>query len=205
VLPPSFDDLLSLVAPPNANVEAWLLAHVPRGLDSATPLDVQDLLGLVYVTVDLDDDEDCEAAFEWLERARSSGLSRFLSADPAAALAWSMAAGRSAWAWWKPALERVPEHDVKSLERHVSVATNPTSSPEELLRARREMSQLPKRGPPPPYAGHFYGGVGALLEARRSSGQAHFVNLAESLFFFDVAPDGTSRIAEIAALLVAKV
>jgi hypothetical protein len=185
----TLDDLFELAAPQGEPIEAAARAQV-----GDAPLGILELLELGYGVLKVDVDEATEEALhEWFQLARYRGLKRICDQDPAAARAWVRAAARDAWAQWAPVLKAADGHDYGRVEAQIKVALDPASTPGDLAAARRDTSKLPKRGPPPPYVGHFYGGLAAILED----------DLPEAVSFFCVPPNGDSRSAIIAALYLA--
>jgi hypothetical protein len=122
-----------------------------------------------------------------------------LEQDEQAALRWCSKAVRRAWSWWRPALAGSPRHEIEAVESQVAIATGESAAMELLQRARRATSDLPTRGAPPPYAGHFYAALQELLDARLAFPAQRSMHIAECLSFCCVHPDGSRRASEIAA------
>ena len=196
----SFDDLLELAAPPTLAVDEWLHANILGDRDSTAPMSLREILDLgYYISCNLDED-DREAAFDWCDRARTKALVSVFQGDPEAGLAWASAALRLAWASWKPVLLAASHHDVSSIDEQVRVSTTAASSPDDLARSHEAMMALATRGPPPPYAGHFFGCLSGLVRARVGPVHARASEFAECIAFSVVRPDGSRCTAEIAAL-----
>lgn len=181
---PSLDDLFTLAAPPDADAEAEARAKL------GDQLSIEQLLNLGYGAFDH------ESFASWCNVARQRGLAKICADEPKAALAWCIAAGRDAWTQWRPVLQAAPNHAFARVEKQITAAIDPAALPAALKAARADTSALPVRAAPPPYAGHFYGGLQALLDARLASNPSA---MADALSFFCVAPNGR-RAAEIAAL-----
>ncbi|MCE9580245.1 MAG: hypothetical protein K8W52_44420 [Deltaproteobacteria bacterium] len=197
---PTVDELLAAVPPPSDAVLGWLTASFAA--DRAGPLALETLLDLPYRdgTDELadGDDEDLEA---WLEAAQTWALSRVLAAMPDDGLAWCGAAIRGAWAWWRPACERVPAHDPDAIEHVVQVAIDPGASREVLEAGQRALRAMPSHTSPPPWVGHFYGALFELFDARLLTGEARLARYASCLRFCCVAPDGARQAGVVAAIV----
>lgn len=198
-------DLLSLVAPPSPSLDEHLNGVV--AMAHAAPLGPRELLEFGYGQYDTSalDDEEYEALTDWFEMARERGLASLIRADESAGLAWAVAALSSTWTLWRPVIESSADHDVAAVEAQVATATDPEATRDALESACLATSALPKRGPPPPYVGHFYGALADLLDGRLAIGSTRHRHLASSLSFAFVAPEGSRHSSEIAALRLGSV
>lgn len=190
----TIDALLRDVPAPNEVVEQWIRKEL------AITYGPKELLELGYRAVNGLDDGDYELLSEWFEVVRARVLGDLLAKDPQRALAWTIAAARRAWEWWKPALAQAPQHDLEAIANLVEISTGLEPTPDELARARVAARALPHRGPPPPYAGHFHGALAELLQGRTAPVPHCTFHFAEALSFLCVAPDGSRRADEIVSL-----
>jgi hypothetical protein len=110
------------------------------------------------------------------------------------ALARACADLESSWRSWRDPIAAEPSQRVDVVERLVAVALNNSASPDELTAALHEYDALPSHTTPPPWVGHFYGGLHDLLRARLASDDKQRAKLLRSAGSFSrVEPDGTSR------------
>ena len=192
---PSFDDIVTHLAPAAPEVVAWLALH--RGLFPAPghPLPLEQLLNFGCVT---DIGSMSDAAYEQLDENLEDGLiwalaSWVRSRDRAGERV--AAAVELAAAWWLPVLRA---HDGRNAADVAELLrTAPHLRPDELRAVLATGAGLPPGKPPPSAVGHFCGAVshwlGALLDPTNSD------ELARALDFATVAPDGSRRAVEIAA------
>lgn len=185
------EDLLRAAPAPNEVVEAWIRREL------AIAYGPKQLLELGYRAVNDLGAGDYELLSEWFEVARARTLGDLLARDPRRALAWCIAAAEQAWRWWKPALDAAPQHDLVAIAELLAVATNLASTHEDVARVRAAVGALRHRGPPPPYAGHFHGGLTELLQGRTAAAPHCTFHFAEALSFFCVAPDGKHHVDEV--------
>ena len=82
----------------------------------------------------------------------------------------------------------------------MQVATDPAAARDALEAARGAHRALPTHTSPPPWIGHFHAALFELFDGRLTTDAARRTRLASCLRFACVAPDGSRRAAEIAAL-----
>jgi hypothetical protein len=193
----SINDLLQLAAPGYPQIYDWIEKHLlaeSNGRDPAKPLTVEEILHFgIGVDLDVDSDEEAEVFTDWFEQVRHGALVRLVERDDG--FDWAVAGVRLASSWWLPVLE-----PARSPERMLAIAADPGASPDALAQARLDFIAL-RQGPPPPWVGHFYAAVGALLDTRLAKHPAaRLSHLADCVSFACVAPDGSNRAAAIADL-----
>jgi hypothetical protein len=209
---PSFEEIVAHFAPSEYQVLKWIdeLRDVFRG--AARPLDEPlEFEALLEFTYELgspsgEEGEPFESVEEFIEESHRWGIAEWLArARPFLPVnERAVAAVTLASAWWLPVLRETAGQDTYAIERVLVVANayaqNSADSASRTALADVLASRvgLPPSAPPPPYVGHFYGAISCLLRALVDS---DVEELADCLSYAVVAPDGSRRAAEIAAVV----
>lgn len=210
---PSFEEIVEHFAPASYTVTTWVeelrefYRDSARSLDA--PLELVTLMNFGYEigTPTGEEGEPFESLEEFVENAHLWGINRWLTraADFTPAVERVLAAVELAGTWWIPVIGAVDQTRANALEALLLEARrcvhDPKLSRSALETALATRSGLPPSRPPPAYVGHFCGAVMGLLEALVASPVS--LELAESLSYAVVAPDGSRRSAAIAAVVEA--
>jgi hypothetical protein len=197
---PSLNELLDRVPLGSAAAGEHLSNTFATRADADEPVSIPVLLDLLYdLTFDDLEDDDCEEIRMWCERALRIGLAQLFETENIDSIAWCARAVRCSWGFWKATIVNAVTHDAVMVERIVDAATALSSSREQLESALRDYTSQPSHTSPPPYIGHFYGGLDELLHGRLDHERERLDHVASCLSFACVMPDGSRRAADIAA------
>ena len=200
---PSFDDIVAHFASTDREVVGWLAEYRRRYPTPDQPLSLAELLDFGFgMDIGAMSDAAYEKLMALLEDGLVWGLSEWLSrtAETVPVAERVIAAVELTSSWWRPVLRAEDAEVVERLLRQVrEVHRDPAAAREPLRVALDTWAGLPPSKPPPPYVGHYCGAVRHLLEAVLNP--PNYGELAACLDYVTVAPDGSRRRAEIAAVL----
>jgi hypothetical protein len=205
---PSFEEIVAHVAPEGWTVTCFvddLREHyVEEGRSVEAPLSLEQLLEFAHEigAPTGEEGEPFESVEDFVENAHSWGIEQWLIRNaPASSVHRAVAAAiQRSTSWWIPVLQGFDADRARQVQqlvdhaarcaRDVSVSRTPLSE------ALATGAGLPPSRPPPPYVGHFCGGVTELLRALTAP--TDYAVLAQCLDYACVAPDGSVRRSEIA-------
>lgn len=200
---PSFDDIVGGLALTEAEAIAWTVEYRGSFQTPDKPLGLPALLNFGYgLGMGTMSDEAYEEINDALDDARDRALAQWIQraavvipVEERVAAAVELAAS-----WWLPVLAQLDAQNAQEVAQLLGTAAalsrNPALPRDALKEARDTRVGLPPSRPPPPYVGHFCAAVMHLLDAMIDP--PNYDDLAQSLGFTVVAPDGSRRTNEIA-------